>query len=228
LAYILNIETTSTVCSVALSSNDILIDYEEINNGFSHAENLHLFIQNLLEKNSIDTKNINAIAISSGPGSYTGLRIGYSAAKGLAFALNIPLIDISTLEVMAEHAFEHFPKAEYACPLIDARRMEVYTAVYHNDLSCQVKPTALILSDETLKLLKHYSNIIFLGDGLAKSKDFLSSIENTFFIDDIMPSAKYMIKQSYKKYLNQNFADIAYSEPNYLKEFYFQTSEKTS
>lgn len=226
MAYILHIETTSTVCSVALSHHHNLIDCIESNNGFSHAENLHVFIESILQKNSISQKDLNAISISTGPGSYTGLRIGYSAAKGIAYALNIPLIEVDTLAAMAQYAFSLNTISQYACPFIDARRMEVYTAIYKRDLSCVLNTQAIILDSNSTKAFNDYSDIIFLGDGVPKAKELLKDIPNSSFIETIMPSAKYMITITYQKYLEKEFSDIAYSEPNYVKDFHFQTASK--
>lgn len=226
MAYILHIETTSTVCSVAISHHHNLIDCIEVNNGFSHAENLHVFIESILQKNSISQKDLNAISISTGPGSYTGLRIGYSAAKGLSYALNIPLIEVDTLAAMAQYAFSLNTSSQYACPFIDARRMEVYTAIYKRDLSCVLHTQAVILDSNSIKTFYDYSDIIFLGDGMPKAKELLKDIPNSSFIETIMPSAKYMITIAYQKYLEKEFSDIAYSEPNYVKDFHFQTASK--
>lgn len=226
MVYLLHIETTSTVCSVALSHHHNLIECIEVDNGFSHAENLHVFIESLLQKNSVSKNNLNAISISTGPGSYTGLRIGYSTAKGLAYALNIPLIEIDTLAAMAQFAFSFNITAKYACPLIDARRMEVYTAIYTRDTSCVLNTQALIIDNNSIKLFYDYSDIIFLGDGMPKAKELLKNISNSTFIASIMPSAKYMIQIAYQKYLEKKYSDIAYSEPNYVKDFHFQSASK--
>ena len=189
MALILNIETSTTVCSVSISNKGELVSFKEINNGYTHAENLHVFIEEVLKEASLTPSQLNAIAISKGPGSYTGLRIGVSAAKGLAFSLNIPLIAIDTLEIMTNAAlFAEHGQAFY-CPLIDARRMEVF------------------------------------GDGLEKCRSLLSSLKNSEFILDILPSAKAMCGLSYKKYSEKAFEDVAYFEPFYLKDFLILTKK---
>ena len=226
MTLILHIETTSTVCSVALSENNDLIDCIEANNGYTHAENLHIFIEKILQKNAKKINSLNAISISTGPGSYTGLRIGYSAAKGLAYALNIPLIEVSTLEAMSKQVIFVNSNCKFVCPLIDARRMEVYAAVYTRDLSCYLKPQAIIIDDTSVKKFMDYPDIVFFGDGMPKAKRLLSVIQKSNFIEDIMPSAKYLIELAYQKYLNNLYSDIAYSEPNYVKDFHFQTASK--
>jgi len=225
LAFILNIETSTTVCSVSLSNNGKLLSFKEINNGYTHAENLHVFIKDILEEASVSLNQLNAIAISKGPGSYTGLRIGVSAAKGLAFSLNIPLIALNTLEIMANSAIsQEYGKVAY-CPMIDARRMEVYTAIYDENL-VQLKNTeALIVDENSITQFANYEKIYFFGDGMEKCKSLLKSLNNPAFISDIMPTAKAMSNLSYKKYAEKTFEDVAYFEPFYLKDFFFATKK---
>jgi len=218
LAYILNIETSTTVCSVSLSKNGELLSLKEINNGYTHAENLHAFIEEAVKEASIQLKDLNAIAISKGPGSYTGLRIGVSAAKGLAYSLNIPLIGIDTLELMTNSALTKESNVVY-CPMIDARRMEVYTAVYDKDLK-QLKPTeALIVDENSISQFRSYNRVYFFGDGMEKCKTVLSTLSNAAFIDNILPGAKAMCDLAFKKYKAKAFEDVAYFEPFYLKDF---------
>jgi tRNA threonylcarbamoyladenosine biosynthesis protein TsaB len=225
LALILNIETSTTVCSVSVSNKGELISFKEINNGYTHAENLHVFMEEVLKEASLTLSQLNAIAISKGPGSYTGLRIGVSAAKGLAFSLNIPLIAIDTLEIMTNAASSAEHGQAFYCPLIDARRMEVYTAIYDNNL-VQLKNTeALIVDEESVKQFSEYNKIYFFGDGMEKCRSLLSSLKNSEFILDILPSAKAMCGLSYKKYSEKVFEDVAYFEPFYLKDFLILTKK---
>lgn len=218
MALILNIETATTVCSVSISENDKLIALKEIDNGFTHAENLHVFIKELLTQTNINITDLNAIAVSKGPGSYTGLRIGVSSAKGLCYALNIPLISINTLQVMTNSIVVRKENACY-CPMLDARRMEVYTAIFDLNLN-EVLPTeALIINEESVEKFKKYSSIYFLGDGMPKCRDILSGISNAKFIENIKPSAQHMLTLSYKKFKEKAFEDVAYFEPFYLKDF---------
>jgi len=226
LAYLLHIESTSTVCSVALSKDNKLIALEELNNGYTHAENLHVFINNLLKSNQLSPKDLSAVSVSKGPGSYTGLRIGFSAAKGLAYALNIPLISIDTLLALTSLAREKKDQAVLFCPLIDARRMEVYTAIYDTQLNCIQAPAALILNEESILNFPKDKILCFFGDGMTKAKDLLQNLSNVHFIENILPSAKALVELAFQKYTNQDFADIAYSEPFYLKEFHFTTAKK--
>ncbi len=218
MEYSLHIETSSTVCSVALGLNNETKDFVEINNGFSHAENLHVFIDKLLQKNKIAPNTLSFIGLSSGPGSYTGLRIGASAAKGLAFALNIPIIEINTLQLLTQT----IPKKAntYYCPLVDARRMEVYTAVFDFETSSVLETTALIIDEESAKRFESYTPITFFGDGMPKCKEILSKILNVDFVENIAVSASYMPALAYQKYKNKEYLDTANFEPRYLKEFY--------
>ncbi|MBA2613711.1 MAG: tRNA (adenosine(37)-N6)-threonylcarbamoyltransferase complex dimerization subunit type 1 TsaB [Bacteroidetes bacterium] len=219
MAFILNIETSTTVCSVSISQNGELLSCKEINNGYTHAENLHVFIKEVLHEVSLDISKLNAVAISKGPGSYTGLRIGVSAAKGLAYGLNIPLIALDTLQVMTNSALVKEAKGEAYCPMIDARRMEVYTAVYDNTLKQLKKTEALIVDENSIKHFSSFNKICFFGDGMQKCQEVLGQLKNAEFIDNIFPSAKNMCDLSYKKYKEEKFEDVAYLEPFYLKDF---------
>jgi tRNA threonylcarbamoyladenosine biosynthesis protein TsaB len=226
MAYILHIESSSTVCSVALSKNELLVAIKELNNGYTHSENLHLFINNVLEEAGINSKQLKAISVSTGPGSYTGLRIGYAAAKGLAYALSIPLISVSTLKALTKLAIQHNHKNALYCPMLDARRMEVYCAIYSNSLEEIMPVKALILNEESIVNFIKDKSIYFFGDGMPKAKELLSELSSVFFIDHIVACAEAMIHIAYQKYINQDFEDIAYAEPMYLKEFYFTAPKK--
>jgi tRNA threonylcarbamoyladenosine biosynthesis protein TsaB len=225
--YILNIETATTVCSVSISQDGHILGYKEIDNGFTHSENLHLFINDLLIDFNISIKQLSAIAISKGPGSYTGLRIGVSAAKGLAYALNIPLISVDTLKIMAYQVSQLNTGYDFFCPMIDARRMEVYTCVYDTQLNSQILTQALIIDSLSIKTFDSFSSICFFGDGMLKCKEVISLLQNTVCIDNIKPSSQYMCALSYEKFLKEAFEDIAYFEPFYLKDFLI-TRKKTS
>lgn len=226
MAYLLHIESTSTVCSVAISKDADLVAIKELNNGYTHAENLHVFIDNLLKEISLKPSDLNAVSISSGPGSYTGLRIGFSAAKGLAYALQIPLISIETLKALSLAAIKKANKNALFCPMMDARRMEVYCAIYNNQLNEVLPIQALVLTQESIKSFDLNQPIYFFGDGMSKAKELLQTIPQSFFMDNIVASATNMIELAYSKYLAKDFADVAYSEPNYLKEFFFTTAKK--
>lgn len=226
MAYLLHIESSSTVCSVAISNDDKLIAIKELNNGYTHAENLHVYIEQLLKEVSLQAKDLSAISVSSGPGSYTGLRIGFSAAKGLAYALQIPIITVDTLKALSAIAINKANKEAFYCPLLDARRMEVYTALYDNNLNETLSVRALVLNEESIQVFNQNKNIYFFGDGMLKAKNLFQTLPNIYFIENITASASSMIGLAFQKYKVQDFADIAYVEPNYLKEFFFTSAKK--
>ena len=216
LIYILNIETATKNCSVSISKNGELVAIKELNNGnYSHAEVLHPFINNVLKEANIDFENLSAIAVSKGPGSYTGLRIGVSAAKGLCFSLQIPLISINTLASLA-----HSISIENGTiiPMLDARRMEVYAAIFDSNYN-QVREIKAEIIDQ-ISFLKELekSKVFFLGDGAEKCKSILKH-KNAVFVDGIFPSAKEMCSLAYVKYKKNDIEDVAYFEPFYLKDF---------
>jgi tRNA threonylcarbamoyladenosine biosynthesis protein TsaB len=237
MAIILNIETATTVCSVSLAKDGDLLALKEINGDYSHAENLTLFIEDVCKQANVKLSEVDAISVSKGPGSYTGLRIGVSTAKGLCYSLNKPLIAINTLQHLATSIFSHFtnrienilnigilltPNSQLPslfCPMLDARRMEVYCAVY-DSTNKEVRPTAAEIIDEhSFSDLLENNQIVFFGDGAAKCKETLSKNKNAIFVDDIFPSAKNMTHLSEKSFHEKQFEDIAYFEPFYLKDF---------
>jgi tRNA threonylcarbamoyladenosine biosynthesis protein TsaB len=223
LALILNIETSTTVCSVSISRDEEVIALKELNSGYTHAENLHVFIQKLLKEMGMNISEMNAIAVSRGPGSYTGLRIGVSAAKGLAYALGIPLISVDTLAVMSAGALKKKSEKGFFCPMIDARRMEVYTAVYDHALQCVSPVEALIVDENSVDRFSQYGKIFFFGDGMEKCRALLEKLPQAGFISNIFPSAVFMPQLSFKKFLDKQFEDVAYFEPYYLKQFLVKT-----
>ncbi|MDP2386497.1 MAG: tRNA (adenosine(37)-N6)-threonylcarbamoyltransferase complex dimerization subunit type 1 TsaB [Bacteroidota bacterium] len=218
---ILCIETSTTMCSVALCNENEVIAFKEANEGYTHAENLHVFIDEVLKQSGIAKKDINAIAVGKGPGSYTGLRIGVSAAKGMAYALNIPLISVNTLFNMALKVKQQFIQKEVLfCPMLDARRMEVYTATYGRVLQDVTPTRALVIDENSVSQFEKSKHYIFFGDGMPKCKELLSKIPNADFIENIFPSAITMNEYAILQYGNQKFENVAYFEPFYLKEFF--------
>ncbi len=217
MATILCIETATTNCSVALSVNGSVIALkEDYNNKYSHAERLHLYIEEILLKNNISKSQLNAIAVSKGPGSYTGLRIGVSAAKGLCFALEIPLISVPTLDSLALQVKE---KEGVIIPMLDARRMEVYSAVYHAESKSQIRETrAEVLDDYSFADYLEKGNVYFIGDGVKKFKTICTH-KNAIFIEGKLPSANDMGQLANEKYKISDIEDVAYFEPYYLKDF---------
>ena len=217
MAIILNLETATKNCSVSLSEKGKLLSLVELNEiNFSHAEKLHSFILEVLKESGLMMKDLDAVAVSKGPGSYTGLRIGVSAAKGICFALDIPLISISTLNSLANAI--SVKKDEVIIPLLDAKRMEVYSAVFNSSYEQIRKTEAEIIDSNSFKTYFQSKKVYFLGDGAFKCKEVIKS-ENVVFVDNIFPSAKEMIKLSFEKFSNNDFEDLAYFEPYYLKDF---------
>ncbi len=223
MSLILHIETASTRCSVALSKDQELIAWKETDEKNSHSSVITLFIDDLLKKNGLTPKNLDVVAVSKGPGSYTGLRIGVSTAKGLCYAIDKPLISVTTLHAMIygvrDSISNEFIKPNLLfCPMIDARRMEVYYGLYDIDGKIIKDISAEIIKEDFLSNELHTTKIIFFGDGSVKCKQILSH-PNAVFTDNIMPSAKNMLIPVYEKLLIKQFEDIAYFEPFYLKDF---------
>jgi len=216
LAYILSIETATTNCSVSLSNEgEILVLKEDYNNNFSHAERLHVYIDAVLKDAKITLPKLDAIAVSKGPGSYTGLRIGVSAAKGLCYALDIPLISIATLEALA-----HQIKIEEGVivPMLDARRMEVYSAVFDFEHD-QIRATqAQILEENSFNEYFEKGPVYFIGSGVEKTKELIVH-KNAIFVENKLPSTNEMGLLAYNKYKKNDIEDVAYFEPYYLKDF---------
>jgi len=221
MSLILQIETATTVCSVALSENGHLLVYKEIQQRNVHAEVITLFIDEVLKTAGRQYHELSAVAVSCGPGSYTGLRIGISVTKGLCYSLDIPFIAIETLEAMTDGMLSEntFDNEVLLCPMIDARRMEVFTAVFDAEGN-KIKPTSAEIIDENsfADLLKT-NKIIFFGDGAAKCSDILGVSANTRIVSDFQNSARYLTKKAAEKFLAKDFEDTAYFEPYYLKDF---------
>ena len=216
MAAILCLETATTNCSVALSiDGEIVAIREENDRNYSHAEKLHLFIDEVLKEANFDKNKLDAIAISKGPGSYTGLRIGVSAAKGLCYALDIPLISTPTLEVLAQQI-----ECEdcFIIPLLDARRMEVYSAVFNSEKKQLRETKAEIIDASSFSEFLNEKKTLFLGDGAPKFQEICNH-QNAIFIENLFPSSKEMGSMAEAKYKISDIEDVAYFEPFYLKEF---------
>ncbi len=217
--YILHLETATTNCSVALSNKGELVNLIEKNEAnFRHSDHLHLFLDQLMRDCKINYSDLSAIAVSKGPGSYTGLRIGVSTAKGLCYALNLPLIAVNTLEVLAEQI--HPSPEDVLIPMLDARRDEVFTLVMDANRNVLSPTIAKIISSETFSNWAPKGNKILFGTGAEKCKKLIN--DNSIVYNDsvIVPSAKDMIKLVTKKLSINDFEDVAYFEPFYLKDFY--------
>lgn len=217
---ILNIETSTNVCSVALSAEGLVLCHFEDFNGQNHAALLSGYIKSCLDWARDHEMDLEAVAVSMGPGSYTGLRIGLSEAKGLAFALGLPLIGIDTLQLMATGVmFGHDVDPDaLLVPMIDARRMEVYTAVYDMALTPVMAPQPMILDENSFAGLPVCRRKIFFGNGSDKARTVIS-VPDAQFIPDIVPLATDMIALAERDHLQRNFIDLAYSTPRYLKDF---------
>jgi len=227
MSLILGIETATKMCSVAISRNGILLSIREQTGDYSHSEKLNQFIAEVCEEAKVKLEELDAVAVSKGPGSYTGLRIGVSAAKGLCYALDKPLIAVDTLKALTLRitGTESFGEALF-CPMIDARRMEVYTAIFDAALN-EVEPvSAKIIDEHSFQELLENNKIIFFGDGAEKCKQTLGASTNAVFIENIEPSATYINQLAVQKLQNAFFEDVAYFEPYYLKDFLATTPKK--
>jgi len=224
LSLILNIETATKNCSVSLSDHGKLVALKEHNDdGYSHGELLHIFIEEILKSTQKSVHDIDAIAVSKGPGSYTGLRIGVSAAKGLCFSLDKPLISISTLASLANAI--KVEQDTFIVPLLDARRMEVYSAIYDHNYNQLREIQAEIIDENSFTAILNKAKVYFLGDGAEKCKSIINH-KNAVFLDGYFPSAKQMVKLSNDKFKKNDIEDVAYFEPFYLKDFMITKSKK--
>ena len=220
--YILNIETATKNCSVALAKEGETILCKEIaKEGYSHAEQLHVFIEEIIQEAGITFKDLVAVAVSQGPGSYTGLRIGVSAAKGLCFALGIPLIAVDTLKTLASQLTV---SNGLIIPMIDARRMEVYSAIFTPNFENKRATLAEIITENSFEDFQE--TLYFVGDCAEKCKTVLTKDNFVFFEDIKYPSAKEMSLLSFEKFKTNDTVDVAYFEPYYLKDFMITTSKK--
>ena len=217
---ILLIESSTAVCSVALVSAGKILAFREVNEATVHAEKLTVFCEEVMNEAGTPFSNLEAVAVSKGPGSYTGLRIGVSAAKGICYAMNIPLIAIGTLEAMAAGMKSEAKAGELLCPMIDARRLEVYCALYDSD-GVEIRAVAPLIFDEnSFADLLAEKRILFSGDGMPKSKELLSRFPNAVFTESGMPSSKHLAAIAERKLAAKEFEDVAYFEPFYLKTFH--------
>ena len=217
--YILNIESSTTNCSISLALDGNLVALKESNDDkYSHSTKLHFFINEVLKKSNISVKELVAIAVSKGPGSYTGLRIGVAAAKGLCYSLDIPLISISTLHILSKQI--QVREQGLILPVMDARRDEVYCAVYDSSYNLIKKAVPKIINQESFSELSYKSKLYFIGNGQEKCKRLIENNINLIFSNNnTFPSAREMTQLSYQKFKDLNFNDVAYFEPDYLKDF---------
>lgn len=215
---LLHIETATDVCSVALTQGMEVLGVKESADGNSHSKNLLPFIDQVLHDNEKTTANLQGIVVSIGPGSYTGLRIGVSTAKGMAYSLGIPVITVSTLESIAQGAKQQASDNCDIVPMIDARRMEVFAARYDSDMNLLDEVAAVIVDENAYSELLREKEVVFCGNGMPKCMELLSQFPNAHFADFTL-SAQYMLPAALKKWEAKDFADTAYFEPFYLKEY---------
>lgn len=224
MALILSIESATSVCSVALHQNGEFLGLMEINQENVHAKKLVLLIESLVQNLGFMTKDLDAVAVSSGPGSYTGLRIGVSIAKGLSYALDIPLIGVDTLTTLAHQVIPLCGDGDVIIPMLDARRMEIYMSIVSSNGEIIEASQPLIV--ENNPFLKYLNNgkVYFIGDGVGKLRSILDH-ENALF-PNVLNSSKSMGGLAFVKFQKKEFEDLAYFEPNYLKEFRVIASKK--
>jgi tRNA threonylcarbamoyladenosine biosynthesis protein TsaB len=216
VSYILNIDTAVVSASLCLAKDDQVLKLKVNPSQKDHASWLHVAIKDMMEEAGLSLNELDAIAVSSGPGSYTGLRVSMATAKGLCYALQKPLITVSTLKMMAVAAID--ASTDLLCPMIDARRMEVFTAVYDHSLVEILSPVNIILEKESFKEQLHTSSILFFGNGSEKFKSLVTDSNAVF--QNLEANAEHMTGLSFSQFEKKEFADLAYAEPYYGKAFY--------
>lgn len=218
MSFILNIESSSTNCSVSLTKNGDLISIKENNDEkYSHSTKLHSFINEVISDSKITINELSAIAVSRGPGSYTGLRIGVAAAKGLCFSLDIPLISVSTLLILSKQIKI---SSGLILPVLDARRNEVYSAIYDANYKLVKKESPKLIDSKSFENFSNDNQLYFIGSGQQKCRELIKSNNNLIFHNnESLPSSKEMADISYQKFISSDFEDLAYFEPAYLKNF---------
>lgn len=219
MSLILSLETATTVCGVALHQAGQLLASATLCQSQSHSVQLNQMVEDVLQRSGHHLSHLSGVAVSMGPGSYTGLRIGVATAKGLCYAGDLPLLAVNTLAAMTWGLCRTNPQPLWYCPMLDARRMEVYCAIYDEKLQ-EIEPTQAKIIDEQA-FIEHLAdhNILFFGDGAAKCKPLLSNQPRAFFVEDVVPSVEAVGQLAYKRFTQQQFEDVAYFEPFYLKDF---------
>ena len=216
---ILLIETSTPICSVALAKDAEILAIRENHEGLSHAALAAVFVEEVMKEANAKLEDLDAVAISKGPGSYTGLRIGVSIAKGLCYALNKPLIAVSSLQALAQTAVKHYDENHLFVPMIDAKRMEVYSAVYNAKNECLLKVQADIIDENSYADFAKNQSLVLLGDGAKKCEEFFKHNPQFHIGETLKFSAKNMISLAQTAFENKDFVDVAYFEPFYLKDF---------
>jgi tRNA threonylcarbamoyladenosine biosynthesis protein TsaB len=227
---LLALETSTTVCSVALFKDQQLLGASELQIEKSHSSHITVMIQQLVENCGATLRELNAVAVSGGPGSYTGLRIGTSTAKGLCYSLDIPLLEVSTFYGLAAQVISATPHPEryLYCPMLDARRMEVYTCLLDSQLQEASPIEPVVLDKHTFENKLLTQQVIFFGSGARKFKELVQEKEHALFVEDVLPSAKTIGQLALAKYAQKAFEDVAYYEPFYLKDVYITSAGKSA
>lgn len=219
MAYILSIDTATEIASIVLGNEHQILSFRENREQKTHASFVQPAINEILKETGMSLNDIDAVSVSNGPGSYTGLRVGLSSAKGIAYALNKPLILLNTLEIMAQSAIlELKDEGLLYCPMIDARRMEVFTAIYNISLNNLFVPSAVILSEDSFKDILESNKVVFFGSGAEKSISVINNSNASFF--NIEKNTEAINLLAHKHFILKDLADLAYAEPFYLKSFY--------
>lgn len=223
---ILSLETSTDVCSVALHDNKKLLAHAVVREAQVHASRVAPMVKEVIVEAGIGKRSLNAVAVTSGPGSYTGLRIGTSTAKGLCFALNIPLIAVGTLELLAYQVAARNPREMFLCPMIDARRMEVYSLVVNRELQVVEPVVAKVVDGDSYAELLRQAPVLFFGNGASKCRDVITH-PNAFFLDDIYPLASSLGEMASEKLVSGQTEDLVTFKPFYLKEFVAKRSQRS-
>ncbi|MEO1054449.1 MAG: tRNA (adenosine(37)-N6)-threonylcarbamoyltransferase complex dimerization subunit type 1 TsaB [Bacteroidota bacterium] len=222
----MSIETATQVCSVAVHNEDELVAAQSLHIERSHSEKLADMLDNIIQSANKSIADLDAVAVSEGPGSYTGLRIGASLAKGICYAANKPLISIDTLKAMASSVNQYNNRGALLCPMIDARRSEVYCAVFDSHLNNIKATKPMVLESNSFQELLEENEMWFFGDGSHKAKDILTENGNSNFIENVEPTAKVIGELANQKFAKSEFVDLAYFEPFYLKDFHVTKPRK--
>lgn len=230
MVLILALETSSSICSVALFQEQKLLALSELQLEKSHSTHSTVLISQMLENCNLNLCDISAIAISGGPGSYTGLRIGSAITKGLCYSLDVPLIEVSTLHALAYAHIQVIPAAQHYlfCPMLDARRMEVYSCIFNSDLHELFPANPVILTNSTFKEFLIKQSIVFFGSGAVKFQNLLGVNPQALFVTSLPLSAASLGALAYIKFMNQQFENLAYYEPFYMKEVYITSGSKAN
>jgi tRNA threonylcarbamoyladenosine biosynthesis protein TsaB len=218
MSLIVSLETSVKVCSAAIHDSGQLVASSEVHIEYSHASKLAVLVHEVSRSANIQLSQLSAVAVTSGPGSYTGLRIGTSTAKGMCFSLDIPLISVGTLDLLAYQMSHRNSQKVYLCPMLDARRMEVYCQVFNPSLETIQSTEAKVIDESSFQEVLDKNQVIFFGDGAMKCKEKITH-QNAHFVEGVYPSASHLGSMAFQKFAKGQFEDLLNFEPHYLKEF---------